>query len=788
MKPTQRGTEMNAFRTWICTVLALLLVACGGGGSEPDAPATVSARAGSAVIGTAGGAVDAVLEGGATVRLDVPAGAFPSDATVRIDPLSVPPGQLGSFTLSAGDITLRAPVKLTVTLPAAPAPDPDTILLMNSGIRQVPVSAQVDLVTRTLTVDLPMLGSVVSATAQTAPDRARAQASSISTISLTLLLAHDPFRLRVNLLDLVVSDLKADGSVVNATNVQLAMASLLGRPAANTDARIRDDIGIWRDVVCAQQDFSVSALNSFNGVAIPTFTQLAQDVLQWDRFAQDLGDLVARVSGPAEPGCANVPADFAQPVRDRLPAFLAGVTADLDLLDPNVFSPPAPSQAVGDFEVLYQKRSAELFDLAGIFAAAGADDLRNLTIRVVTGQLDRTRNIAYSTCRSTRNQELQAKLLGLVQVPNIASAALFDLADLWSDIQFCGMPLHWKVIDANGAVLQQGDAGGIGPGFTTISATLKLAGAAKIVLSGPLAALICPNISPNGQQLVSQNNEQLVFSSGPLVGPATNVQTLTPSGTNQYLQSGSQDFDVATLMSQGAAKLAIGRQGAVCAGAFPGLTAHDTISTLVLDASSPVVPVQITAASLPATAVGLGYSARVTSTGGSAPFTWTASGLPSALVLNTQTGVVNGVVTTPGSYTIAFGVTSADGSSANVTLTLDVVADVAGKYAGTVTDNVFGGVNPVNGSVLQSKNLVLCDVNGGGLPFFLFELAPGGSLTFIGLAGKTFVADALATQLWVAENKVIGQFAGTTVTLRFTEIIQGGPNPPGDHTYVLTKQ
>ena len=174
-----------------------------------------------------------------------------------------------------------------------------------------------------------------------------------------------------------------------------------------------------------------------------------------------------------------------------------------------------------------------------------------------------------------------------------AGAAPFGQADLWTDIQFCGMPLHWKVVDSHGAVLQQGDAGGIGPGFTTTSAALNVGGAARIVLSGPLAALICP--------VASQNNEQLVFGSGPLVGTATNVQSITPSGTNQYLQSSSQDFDVATLLSQGAAKLVVARQGAICSGEFPGLTAHDAIATFALTSS---IPVQITASSLPAATAG----------------------------------------------------------------------------------------------------------------------------------------------------------------------------------------
>jgi len=85
---------MNVSR-WIVSTVALALAgslaACGGGGGD-EAPSAVSipARAGAADITSAGGSVDAVLEGGTTVRLDVPAGALAATrrcgSTRRPDP------------------------------------------------------------------------------------------------------------------------------------------------------------------------------------------------------------------------------------------------------------------------------------------------------------------------------------------------------------------------------------------------------------------------------------------------------------------------------------------------------------------------------------------------------------------------------------------------------------------------------------------------------------------------------------------------------------------------------
>jgi len=119
---------MNVSR-WIVSTVALALAgslaACGGGGGD-EAPSAVSipARAGAADITSAGGSVDAVLEGGTTVRLDVPAGALAATTTLRIDPTPGPSGTLGAFTLSPAGIALLKPVSLVVTLPAGPTRTP----------------------------------------------------------------------------------------------------------------------------------------------------------------------------------------------------------------------------------------------------------------------------------------------------------------------------------------------------------------------------------------------------------------------------------------------------------------------------------------------------------------------------------------------------------------------------------------------------------------------------------------------------------------------------------------
>jgi hypothetical protein len=202
--------------------------------------------------------------------------------------------------------------------------------------------------------------------------------------------------------------------------------------------------------------------------------------------------------------------------------------------------------------------------------------------------------------------------------------------------------------------------------------------------------------------------------------------------------------------------------------------------------------VEITASSLPNAAVGSNYSDIVLSTGGTAPFAWTANGLPAGLSLNPQTGLVTGSASGPGTFSIDFNVTSADGSSARATLTLIVFANVAGTYVGTVTNNVFGGVNPVTRFVSQSLNLVKIStapnvlINGNVSD--LFELGPGSILTWLGQSGSTlFVVDPLLTAQ-AGYRCIDGQIIGNTINYRCVDTGQTFGGPGDDDSFVLTKQ
>ncbi|HWR53098.1 MAG TPA: Ig domain-containing protein [Bryobacteraceae bacterium] len=93
-------------------------------------------------------------------------------------------------------------------------------------------------------------------------------------------------------------------------------------------------------------------------------------------------------------------------------------------------------------------------------------------------------------------------------------------------------------------------------------------------------------------------------------------------------------------------------------------------STLRLAIAAP--PLSITTSSLPRGTAGSAYSAPLAATGGTPPYTWSATGLPAGLSVNGPT--ITGTTSETGSFPIAITVGDNAGVSATTTLTLDIAA------------------------------------------------------------------------------------------------------------------
>jgi alpha-tubulin suppressor-like RCC1 family protein len=72
--------------------------------------------------------------------------------------------------------------------------------------------------------------------------------------------------------------------------------------------------------------------------------------------------------------------------------------------------------------------------------------------------------------------------------------------------------------------------------------------------------------------------------------------------------------------------------------------------------------------------VATAYDTSVAHTGGTAPYTWAATGLPEGLSLNPANGVITGIPTTSGLSSVVFTVTDSTGTTASATLTAQVNA------------------------------------------------------------------------------------------------------------------
>jgi hypothetical protein len=119
---------------------------------------------------------------------------------------------------------------------------------------------------------------------------------------------------------------------------------------------------------------------------------------------------------------------------------------------------------------------------------------------------------------------------------------------------------------------------------------------------------------------------------------------------------------------------------------------------------APSGPLTITSTVLGDAVVGVDYGTPLTATGGTAPYSWKATGLPPGLVL--REGVITGKATTPGSSVVSVSVTDATATIADVRLPITVISlngpslDVAGTslHDGVVGLAYTGTLSAVGGS------------------------------------------------------------------------------------------
>ncbi len=145
-------------------------------------------------------------------------------------------------------------------------------------------------------------------------------------------------------------------------------------------------------------------------------------------------------------------------------------------------------------------------------------------------------------------------------------------------------------------------------------------------------------------------------------------------------------------------------------------------------------PLTITTTTLPAATMQADYSASLSATGGTPPYTWTATGLPAGLSLDAAKGAIGGKPTATGSFNVALTVSDSAAGKASTTITLSVAVPKL-----TIVSALPSGVAGVAYSTTLTAS--------GGVPPYTWSLAgdaPSGfSLTKDGSLSGTYASAAV---------------------------------------------
>ncbi len=215
------------------------------------------------------------------------------------------------------------------------------------------------------------------------------------------------------------------------------------------------------------------------------------------------------------------------------------------------------------------------------------------------------------------------------------------------------------------------NVGGIVARDVTVSGT----GQARIGL--PLARLsVTPTVLPAGQVGLPSTPTTLTASGGIApyrwCGPGVATSCVVPFTTtglaSGFVIDASTGVLTGTPTSAGTLALTVTVFDATAqAGSF------DLVATI-----APPLSV-VWPASLPDGTVGVAYTAAApTASGGTTPYGWAATGLPTGLSISASTGTVSGTPATAGSFTVTISVTDARGASQSKTYPLTVTAGSTG--------------------------------------------------------------------------------------------------------------
>jgi alpha-tubulin suppressor-like RCC1 family protein len=229
------------------------------------------------------------------------------------------------------------------------------------------------------------------------------------------------------------------------------------------------------------------------------------------------------------------------------------------------------------------------------------------------------------------------------------------------------------------------------PGLVTLPGGV---GAATQVATGSLHSLVA---TASGQLYVFGSNEngQLGFPLDDVTQSSTPLAVALPGQVGAISELVGAFSDTLVVTSSGQL-YAWGQNGAGALGKAPSPTPPFTSTSPSLVALAPgttidavavgsearqtlalVADLAVATSVLPPAEQGIAYAAAVVPRGGTAPFRWSADGLPTGLAIDPGSGVVGGTATVSGSFAPTFSVVDAYGIQTSRTLVLSVSAGAA---------------------------------------------------------------------------------------------------------------
>jgi hypothetical protein len=195
--------------------------------------------------------------------------------------------------------------------------------------------------------------------------------------------------------------------------------------------------------------------------------------------------------------------------------------------------------------------------------------------------------------------------------------------------------------------------------------------------------------------------------------------------------------------------------------------------------SSPGSSLAVTTTSLPGGTVGAAYSSPVTASGGTAPYTYSASGLPGGLAINSSTGAITGTPPQSSVGTASATITVTDSTlpaaqTATAHLSIQITSAISATLA-VATHSLPGGTagSPYPSTTLQATGGVSpytwALASGSNLPSGL-SLSAGGVLT-----GTPAAASNTSVIFVVTDSSAAPQTAQATLTLAIAAAVSGTP-------------